>query len=131
MAPVVTMIVPPGRIPSVDSDVAVVSGAVPVATAGVAFAVVELVEELELLLELDEEDVLEDPSAVDDTALVSPTSCNACCIADESWELTRLSAVPLARLDSPFDSSSMAVPITLICDAWALDAADCACAWDQ
>jgi len=122
VAAVVTVIVPPARIPKVCSEVPVVSGTVPTAVAGVGVAGVEAVEEL----------VLEDEEELLDDVEVSPlTTCSAFCTSAESAELVRFKAVPLAMLASPLAWSTIAVPITPISEAWALEAEDWACCWDQ
>ncbi len=107
------MIVPPGKIPSVDSDVLVVSGAVPVPVAGepeVPDAPVP--EELELVeapLDDEEAEPPDEPS-------------NTCCTSAVIWLLTRFKAVALAMLARPFARLVSAVPITLMSAVSALDA---------
>lgn len=86
LSPALTVIMPPARIPRVDSGVPKVSGAVPVATAGFA-------EELLWLEELEEgvEPVVDEP--------VLPSRMFS--IAADSWEFTRFKAVLLAILARP------------------------------
>lgn len=94
--PVVTVILPPERIPRLASEVFVESGAVPVATAGAPAVLLEL--------EDPEEPELEDDAAelpVDDEVEL-PEGCKAACTAATNSEFTRLRAVPLAMLAKPF-----------------------------
>ncbi len=106
--------------PRVASEVPVVSGAVPIPIAGepVVLAECEEPEELELA---DDDEPVELPG--DDDVEPPVSTCSAFCTAADSSELTRFKAVPLARLDRPFDSSTMAAPITLISES----CADVAC----
>lgn len=103
MVPVPTVIVPPGRTPSVDSAVDVVTGAVPVPVAGAA-------AELELVLE-DVDDPL-DPLDEDEAEL--PDGFKTCSTRDVIWLLTRFKAVELAMLAKPFAKFVSAWPMTLI-----------------
>src|SRR5580658_9380403 len=95
LVPSPTVTVPPGRMPSVNSDVPVVSGAVPIPCAGAGGVLAVLVVvELELALgvvELDGEE-LELPFEFSTFS----TSC-------EIWLLTRLIASELAMLERPLD----------------------------
>lgn len=129
MAPVPTVIVPPGRIPSVASEVLVVSGTVPVPVAGepepVAVPAGEAVEP-ELDVELD--DVPLDPAGDEE---LPDEDCNTCWTIAEIWLLTRLRAVWLAMLDRPLDRLVSAEAMTLISAASAEEAWLCAWAWVQ
>ncbi len=103
LGPVPTVIVPPGRMPSVDSEVLVVTRAVPIAVAGEP-------EELEVELE-----VVEDPlDPLDDDEVELPDGFNACSTNDVISLLTRFNAVLLAMLAKPFAKFVSAWPITLI-----------------
>ena len=119
--PVVTLILPPGKIPRAASEVPVDNGAVPTAVAGAPFEAVDVADELEaedeVAVELVDDDDVEPP--------------NAACTAADSSELTRFRAVPLARLASPLAKSVIAAPITLISEFCADVACDWACAWFQ
>jgi hypothetical protein len=118
----VTVILPPGRIPKVASEVPVDNGTVPVPIAGAPFEAVAAADELEAV---DEEDAVE----LDDDEDVELPKRD--CTAEDSWELTRLSAIPLAMLALPLDRSVIAAPITLISEFCADEACDWACAWFQ
>jgi hypothetical protein len=85
-----TVIVPLARIPSVNSDVLVLSGTLPVPVAGAVIAGDEL--ELAAALELLDEDVLlvEALVLLDDPPL---SEFSASCTAEVSCELTRPRAV--------------------------------------
>ncbi len=109
-----------------DSEVPVVSGTVPVPVAGEGPAELAELEEPEEL-EFDDDD----PVELFDDDDVELLPCNAACTAAVSSELTRFKAMPLAMLASPFASSVIAVPITLISESSADEAADWACACDQ
>jgi len=120
VAAVVTLIVPPERIPRFASGVLVVSGTVPVPTAGEPVRLAEL-DEPEVEEPVD--DPLEELDDDDDDEL--PDSlCSAACTAAVSSELTRLSAMPLAMLALPLAWSTMAAPITLISELSADEADD-------
>jgi hypothetical protein len=112
LSPALTVIVPPGRMPRLDSEVLAVSGAVPVPVAGAP-----VVEELDEELEDDPVELVGD----DDEPL------SISCIAATSCELTRLSASPLAMLALPLDSVVIASPMALISDVLALAAELCDC----
>jgi hypothetical protein len=107
--PALTWISSLARIPRLDSDVPVVSRAVPMAVAGVG-AELEDVAEPDALEAADAEDAVEVP--VDDVEL--PEGCSRLSTSEISWELTRFKAVLLAILDRPFDRFVIALPITLI-----------------
>ena len=124
LVPVVTVILPPGRMPRLDSGVLVVTGTVPTPTAG------EPVE-LEELEELADDEVEEPLDPLDDDDELPDSLCSAACTAAVSSELTRLSAMPLAMLALPLASSVIAVPITPIRESSAEEALDWACACDQ
>ena len=117
--PVVTLILPPGRIPRVASEVPVDNGTVPTAIAGAPFEGVEAAGDavVDFAVEAVDDDVGELPKAASTAA--------------DSWELTRLSAIPLAMLALPLDRSVIAAPITLISEPCADEACDWACAWFQ
>ncbi len=79
LAPVPTVIVPFGRMPSVDSEVLVVTGVVPIAVAGEG--------ELEL-------EGVENPlEPLDDDEVELPDGFNACSTSDVISLLTRFKAV--------------------------------------
>jgi hypothetical protein len=85
-----TVIVPPGRIPRLDSGVPVVNRAVPIAVAG-APDELEALEEPEELEELED---VEDPlDPLDDDDVELPEGFNTCCTSDEISLLTRFRAV--------------------------------------
>ena len=86
------MIVPPGRIPRLDSVVPVVSATLPIAVAGAPDVLVVPDDP-----EPDEDDA---PVALDDDELELPR--NTLSTAAVRSELTRFKAVPLAMLESPF-----------------------------
>ena len=118
MAPAPTIIEPPAGMPRVDSEVLVVTGAVPVPIAG-DVEEPDVSDELEAPDEHepgDDEDVV---AALDDDNDVSPRDCSALCTAAESWELTRVKAVSLAMLDRPFDRLLSAEVITLMSESCA------------
>src|SRR5579862_9105065 len=109
--PSLTLIVPFGRIPRMDSDVPVVTGTVPIAVAGEA-KVLEPEEEAE--------DVLVEPVDVEpleDAALLPDSSP---CTSAEIWLLTRLRAVSLAMLASPLDSLTINCPMSEMSELLAL-----------
>jgi len=111
LMPALTLMVPFGSIPSVDSDVLAVIRAVPIPVAGVATGAET--DELELgdgVVELLDEDV------------ELPEGSSRLCIAAESWVLTRVSASPLAMLARPFAKLVSAWPITLMSEASAVEA---------
>jgi hypothetical protein len=111
LGPVPTVIVPPGSMPSVDSEVLVVTRAVPIAVAGEP-------EELEVELE-----VVEDPlDPLDDDEVELPDGFNACSTSDVISLLTRFNAVLLAMLARPLAKFVSAWPITLISASAAEDA---------
>src|SRR5580704_5611250 len=118
LVPSLTVMAPFGGMPSVNSDVPVVSGTVPVPIAGVATAGVEGVDGLEL----DDATALDEP--VDDELPVW-VCCNSLWIAAVSAVLVRLSAVWLARLARPWVSLVMALPMELISAALAVWVCDC------
>lgn len=107
---------PPGRIPSVDNDVVVVTGTVPTAVAGMGFF------DDAVVLDVPEPAEDEDPLDVPDDEVESPEDCSTCCTRAEIWLLTRFSAVELAILDRPLDSLTTAEAITLISALLAEDA---------
>ncbi len=105
------MIVPPGRMPSVDSEVPVVTRAVLVPVAG---------EAAEAALELEGvEDPLDPP---DDDEPELPDGFNTCSTSDVISLLTRFNAVLLAMLAKPFAKFVSAWPMTLISALSAEDA---------
>lgn len=124
VVPAVTVIVPPERIPRLDSGVLVVTGTVPVPVAGVG-EVLDVPEEEE-----EAEELAVEPLDDEELELLEE-DCSACCTSAEIWLLTRFNAVWLAMLARPFTSLVSAVPMVLISDASALDAWLCACAWLQ
>ena len=115
-APAPMLIEPPAGIPSVSSEVLVVSDALPVPVAGELVALEELEDPVELEPDDDEDDPVE---ALDDGKAVSPKDCRALCTAAESWELTRFKAVSLAMLERPFDRLLSAELITSISESCA------------
>jgi hypothetical protein len=124
LVPSLTVIVPLARIPSVKSDVLVLSGTVPVPLAGVVIVgdELELVDEPVLL----DEDVL----LVEEPVLLEPplSEFNASCTAEVSWELVRLRAVWLAMLARPADKvveapNRLLMTVLLSCCCWLLCAA--------
>lgn len=115
----------PARMPRLDSEAPVVRLAVPVPVAGVG---AELEDEPEDVAALE----LLEPAEADDAAALPvdvelPDGCSALCTAATSWELTRLSAVPLAMLERPFDRVVSALAMALISVFSAV--ADWFCAW--
>lgn len=126
-SPALTVIVPPGRIPTLDSAVPVVNRAVPIAVAG-APDELEALEEPEELELVDVEDPL-DPLDDDDVEL--PEGFSTCCTSDEISLLTRFKAVWLAMLAMPFAKFVSAWPMTLMSASSAEDAWLSACAWLQ
>jgi hypothetical protein len=119
-APAPMLIEPPAGIPSVSSEVLVVSDALPVPVAGELVALEELEDPVELEPDDDEDEDEDDPvEALDDGKAVSPKDCRALCTAAESWELTRFKAVSLAMLERPFDRLLSAELITSISESCA------------
>ena len=116
LVPSLTVMLPSAGIPRVKSEVAGVSGTVPVPVAAepVEAELAEL-EEVEELDELDVEDV-EDGDAVDplddDVVELPETDWSALCTAAVSSVLTRFRAVWLAMLAKPLDKLVSAEPIT-------------------
>jgi hypothetical protein len=113
------------RIPRLDSDVPVVSRAVPMAVAGVG-AELEDVAEPDALEAADAEDAVEVPVDVE-----LPEGCSKLWTSEISWELTRFKAVLLAILERPLDRVVIALPITLINESSADTVWFWACAWLQ
>jgi hypothetical protein len=111
LTPVPTVIVPPGRMPSVDSEVLIVTGVVPTPVAGAG-------EELEVELE-DVEDPLD---LLDDDDVELPDGFNACSTRDVISLLTRFKAVELAMPARPFAKFVSAWPMTSISESSADDA---------
>ncbi len=118
LAPVPTVIVPPARMPSVDSGVLVLSTTVPVPVAGegpeAAFA-----EALEAA----------PPDPLDDEPVL-PEGCSNCSTSAVIWLLTRFRAVPLAMLAKPlprFVSALLMALITEVVAAMALSACRACC----
>lgn len=111
MAPAPTVIVPPGRIPSVARDVAVVSTTVPVPVAGAA---------VELLVadELEPEAALVDP--LDEEELELPDACSCCCTSAVIWLSTRFKALELAMLARPLPKFVSAELMALITESVAV-----------
>lgn len=122
--PSLTLNVPPGRKPRVDSGVLTVTGTVPVPVAGAPaeLAVLELEDAAE-----------EDPLALldDDEDVELPEGSSAACTAATNWELTRVRAWPLAMAAKPFPRFVSACAITLMSAASASATALCACAFCQ
>ena len=89
LTPALTVIVPPGRTPRLDSEVPVVNRAVLIAVAGepAELEALEGPEELEL------EDVDDPVAPLDDDDVELPDGFNACCTSDEISLLTRFRAV--------------------------------------
>jgi hypothetical protein len=110
------------RIPRLDSDVPVVSRAVPMAVAGVG-------AELEDAAEPDALEAADVEDPVDDVEL--PEGCSKLWTSEISWELTRFKAVLLAILERPLDRVVIALPITLINESSADTVWFWACAWLQ
>ncbi len=106
--PSLTVTVPFARIPRVNSEVLVVSGAVPVPVAGEPKGL-ELEEEEEPVEPLDVEEV----KPLELLELSEP-GCSTFCMAAVNSVLTRFRAVWLAMLDKPLDSVVMALAMTLI-----------------
>jgi hypothetical protein len=106
--------VPPGNSPNDESEALLVRGTVPIPIAGAPGVLAEL--------ELD--DVVEDDEVVlfVDADVELPDGFNAACTAADSWDLTRLSACPLAMLARPLPRLVSAWPMTLMSEA----SADCA-----
>lgn len=102
-----TVIVPPGRMPSVDSGVVVVRTTDPVPVAGVAEVLLLVVPELEveLVLELELELELE--------------PCKTCSTIEVIWLSTRSRACPLAIPASPLPRFVSALAIALITEVLA------------
>jgi hypothetical protein len=113
--PALMVIEPPAGIPSVSSEVLVLTDALLVPVAGELGALDELADPAGLEME-DEDDPVE---ALDDGNAVSPKDCRALCTAAESWELTRFKAVSLAMLARPFDKLLSAEAITLMSESCA------------
>ncbi len=112
--------VPPGRIPSVDSGVVVVSGTVPVPVAGVG--------DEAALDDVPEDDVVE-PVADELVVVELPeVPCSTACMADVNCDFVRVNASPLAMLARPFPRLVSAEAMTLISEASADWAADSFCA---
>jgi hypothetical protein len=111
------VIVPPGRIPSVESEVDVVTGVVPVPVAGAAG-----------VLERELEDVAD---ALDDDEPALPDGFNTCSTRDVISLLTRFKAVELAMPAKPFAKFVSAWPMTLMRASLADVAASSFRAWLQ
>lgn len=111
MLPALTVIVPPGRIPRLDSEVPVVNSAAPIPVAGEP----DVLDELEL-----DDGAVEELLDDDDVELLEGSS--TCCTSAEIWLLTRFKAVSLAMLAKPFARLVSAWPITLM----SASSADCA-----
>ena len=107
--PALTWISSFARIPRLDSDVPVVSRAVPMPIAGVG-AELEDVAEPDALEAADAEDAVEAP----DDVVELPEGCSKLSTSDTSVELTRFKAVPLAMPERPFDRLTIALLITLM-----------------
>jgi hypothetical protein len=114
--PALMVIEPPAGIPSVSSEVLVLTDALLVPVAGELEALDELADPAGLEMEDEEDDPVE---ALDDGNAVSPKDCRALCTAAESWELTRFKAVLLAMLARPFDKLLSAEAITLMSESCA------------
>ena len=112
--PALIVIVPPGRLPRLDSEVSVVSRAVLIAVAGAPGV-------LEVLAEPEPED---DEELLDDDDVELPDGFNTCSTNDEISVLTRCKAAWLAMLAKPFPKLVSAWAIPLINAAFAEVTAD-------
>lgn len=106
LLPAPMLILPLARMPSVNSEVLVINGAVPVPLAGAGEDAEELGAAEALGLEGADEPV--EPLADAVSGLATPPAlpvmpCSAFWIAAVNWLLTRFNAVPLAMLERPVD----------------------------
>jgi len=104
LLPVPTVMVPPGRIRSVDSEVLMVSGTVPVPVAGAPDVLAE--EPLD-----SDDDALDEE---DDEVSDVPPDFSTFSIAADNWVLVRFSAVWLAMLAKPLPKLVSAELMALI-----------------
>jgi hypothetical protein len=116
LVPSLTVIVPLAMMPSADSGVLAVSGAVPVPIAGAAAVAEELA--LPDVPEEEDDDVLDDDELVLVVPLEVPSiDASALWTAAVSCVLTRFSAVWLARLAKPLESVVDAPNIELMSES--------------
>jgi hypothetical protein len=110
-----TVIVPPGRIPRLESEVFAVSRVVLVRVdgKGATFDELEALDALEVV-ELEDEEFEDDEVDPVDDAELPDVDCKTCCTMLEISLLVRVNAAWLAILARPLDKVAWALAMTLL-----------------